>query len=141
KFYVWSLDELRELISEEAIAYFGANARGNFEGTNHLTARGPAIGDEERAAARAALLERRNARVSPGLDDKRLAGWNALMISALADAGAVLERHDLLDAARAAADFVLTGMRDDNGRLQRTFNAGEAKLNAYLEDHAFLLEA
>ena len=141
KFYVWSLDELDELVSEDAIAYFGATRRGNFEGLNHLTARGPAISDEERAAARAALLERRNARVWPGLDDKRLAGWNALMISALADAGAVLGRSDYLDAARGAADFVLTRMRDDRGRLLRTFNAGEAKLNAYLEDHAFLLEA
>jgi uncharacterized protein YyaL (SSP411 family) len=152
KFYVWSLDELHELISDDAIEYFGATARGNFlehgsagtetgEGLNHLTARGPAISDEERAAARAALLERRIQRVWPGLDDKRLAGWNALMISALADAGAVLQRNDYLDAARAAADFVLTRMRDDRGRLLRTFNEGEAKLNAYLEDHAFLLEA
>jgi uncharacterized protein len=141
KFYVWSLDELSELVGEGAIAYFEATQRGNFEGANHLTARGPAIADDERAAARAALLERRNARVWPGLDDKRLAGWNALMISALADAGAVLGRADYLDAARDAADFVLERMRDDRGRLLRTFNAGEAKLNAYLEDHAFLLEA
>ncbi len=75
------------------------------------------------------------------MDDKRLAGWNGLMISALADAGAALGRADFLDAACSAADFVLTRMRDDDGRLLRTFNAGEAKLNAYLEDHAFLLEA
>src|SRR4051794_6002159 len=122
KFYVWSLDELAELVGENEIAYFGATRRGNFEGANHLTARGPAIADEERAAARAALLERRNARVWPGLDDKRLAGWNALMISALADAGAVLGRADYLDAARGAADFVLERMRDDRGRLLRTFN-------------------
>jgi hypothetical protein len=53
----------------------------------------------------------------------------------------VLDRADYLDAARAAADFVLTRMRDADGRLLRTFNAGEARLNAYLEDHAFLLEA
>jgi uncharacterized protein YyaL (SSP411 family) len=63
------------------------------------------------------------------------------MIGALADAGAVLGRADYLDAARGAADFVLTRMRDDRGRLLRTFNEGQAKLNAYLEDHAFLLEA
>jgi uncharacterized protein len=141
KFYVWSLEELGELVSEAAIAYFGATARGNFEGLNHLTARGPAISDDERAATRAALLGRRAQRVRPGLDDKRLAGWNALMISALADAGAVLARADYLDAARGAADFVLERMRDGDGRLLRTFNAGEARLNAYLEDHAFLLEA
>ena len=53
----------------------------------------------------------------------------------------MLERADLLDVARGAADFVLDAMRDDDGRLLRTFNDGRAKLNAYLEDHAFLLEA
>ena len=63
------------------------------------------------------------------------------MIAALAEAGAVLGRDDFLDAARTAADFVWTRMRDDEGRLLRTWKDGEAKLNAYLEDHAFLLEA
>ncbi len=77
----------------------------------------------------------------PGLDDKRLTAWNALMISALAEAGAVLDRADYLEAARRAAAFLLDEMRDSGGRLRRTYNAGEAKLNAYLEDHAFLLEA
>jgi uncharacterized protein len=80
-------------------------------------------------------------RVWPGLDDKRLTSWNALMISALADAGAVLERSDYLDAAGACADFVLRDLRDGEGRLLRTWKDGRAKLNAYLEDHAFLLEA
>jgi uncharacterized protein YyaL (SSP411 family) len=79
--------------------------------------------------------------VWPGLDDKRLTSWNALMISALAEAGAVLERDAYLDAARACASFVLTEMRDDQGRLLRSWKDGQAKLNAYLEDHAFLLEA
>ncbi len=132
KFYVWSLDELEELLgddAEAAIAHFEATRRGNHEGANHLTARGPALDDGTRARVRARLLERRDTRVWPGLDDKRLAGWNALMISAFADAGAVLHRADFLDAARAAADFVLTRMRDDRGRLLRTFNArrGEAQ--------------
>jgi uncharacterized protein len=144
KFYVWPLEELEELLgddAEPAIAHFEATRRGNHEGANHLTARGPALDDETRARVRSKLLARRDERVWPGLDDKRLAGWNALMISALADAGAVLGRPDLLDAARRAASFVLGSMRDGDGRLLRTFNAGEAKLNAYLEDHAFLLEA
>ena len=87
------------------------------------------------------LLEKRAARVRPGTDDKRLTSWNALMISALADAGAVLEREDYLDAARAAADFLLTNVRDADGGLLRTYNRGEAKLPALLADHAFLLEA
>jgi uncharacterized protein YyaL (SSP411 family) len=79
--------------------------------------------------------------VRPGLDDKRLASWNALAIAALAEAGATLGRDDYLDAARACAEFVLGEMRDGDGRLLRTYKDGRARLNAYLEDHAFLLEA
>ena len=77
----------------------------------------------------------------PGLDDKRLCAWNALMISALADAGAVLREPAYIEAARVCADFVLTSMRDPAGRLLRTYKEGEGRLNAYLEDHAYLLEA
>ena len=77
----------------------------------------------------------------PGLDDKRLTAWNALLVSALADAGAVLERRDYLDAAATCADFILRELRDTDGRLLRTYGNGRAKLMAYLEDHAFLLEA
>jgi uncharacterized protein YyaL (SSP411 family) len=144
KFYVWTVDELRDALGadgDEALRWFGASERGNFEGTNILESRGAEPPPEARARIRATLLAARAPRVRPGLDDKRLTAWNALMISALAEAGAVLERDDYLDAARRAAGFVLETMRDDDGRLLRTYNAGQAKLNAYLEDHAFLLEA
>jgi len=144
KFYVWTLDELRAALGDDfdaAVAWFGASATGNFEGANVLESRGPEPPVEVRERIRARLLEVRAERVRPGLDDKRLAAWNALMISALAEAGAVLGRVDLLDAARDAAAFVLDEMRTPDGRLLRTFNAGEARLNAYLEDHAFVLEA
>jgi uncharacterized protein YyaL (SSP411 family) len=83
----------------------------------------------------------RERRVWPALDDKRLTAWNALMIAALADAGAALERADYRDGAVACAEFVWRDMRDADGRLLRTYNRGRAKLPAYLEDHAFLLEA
>ena len=63
------------------------------------------------------------------------------MISALAEAGAALERPDYRDAAVACAEFVWRDMRDADGRLLRTYNRGQARLGAYLEDHAFLLEA
>src|SRR5688500_15672588 len=132
KFYVWSLAEL----DEEAAAAFGATEEGNFEGKNILVRAGEASPELKRR-----LYEVRSRRIWPGLDDKRLTSWNALMIAALADAGAVLERDDYLDAARAAADFVLSELRDDDGRLLRTWKDGRGKLNAYLEDHAFLLEA
>ena len=144
KFYVWTLDELRAAVGDDfdaAVAWFGASQAGNFDGANVLESRGPEPPAEVRERIRARLLEVRAERVRPGLDDKRLAAWNALMISALAEAGAVLDRSDLLDAARDAAAFVLDEMRTPAGRLLRTFNAGEARLNAYLEDHAFVLEA
>ena len=144
KFYVWSLSELRDVLGDDAgaaIAWFGASERGNFEGANILESRGPEPAPEVRERIRAALLAVRDERVWPGIDDKRLTAWNGLMIRALAEAGAVLEREDYLAAARRAAAFVLDEMRDSDGRLLRTFNAGEAKLNAYLEDHAFMLEA
>jgi uncharacterized protein YyaL (SSP411 family) len=144
KFYVWTVDELREALAgepdvEEAIAWFGATDRGNFEGRN-IPVRGP--GTPERLGEwRRRLYEARSRRVWPGLDDKRLTSWNALMISALAEAGAVLERPDFLDAARRCAEFLLESSRDPDGRLLRTWKDGEARLNAYLEDHAYLLEA
>jgi uncharacterized protein len=144
KFYVWTIDELRETLVDDAdaaIAWFAATENGNFEGANILESRGPEPPAEERERIRATLLAAREHRVRPGLDDKRLAAWNALMIAALADAGAVLQRDDYLDAAREAAAFVLDRMRGPDGRLLRTFNAGVARLAAYLEDHAFLLEA
>jgi uncharacterized protein len=132
KFYVWSLDEL----DDEAVAAFGATAQGNFEGKNILVRAGEASLELKRR-----LYDVRSQRVWPGLDDKRLTSWNALMIAALAEAGAVLERSDYLAAAGGCADFILRDLRDDSGRLLRTWKGGEAKLNAYLEDHAFLLEA
>jgi uncharacterized protein len=144
KFYVWTVEEMRAALeaepdADEAIAWFGATDRGNFEGRN-IPVRGP--GTPERLDEwRRRLYEVRAKRVWPGLDDKRLTSWNALMISALAEAGAVLERRDYLDAAARCADFLLASLRDGEGRLLRTWKDGEGRLNAYLEDHAYLLEA
>jgi uncharacterized protein len=144
KFYVWSVGEMRAALegepdAEEAIAWFGATDRGNFEGQN-IPVRGPGR-PEQLEQWRRRLYEVRAKRVWPGLDDKRLTAWNALLISALAEAGAALERPDYIEAAAKCAEFVLGSMRDGEGRLLRTYKDGEAKLNAYLEDHAFLLEA
>ncbi len=144
KFYVWSLQQLRSALGDDAdaaISWFGASEGGNFEGLNILESRGSEPPAEQRARIRARLLEQRSERVRPATDDKRLTSWNALMISALADAGAVLGRDDYLTAARECADFLLTRMRDSDGKLLRSFNQGKAKLRAYLEDHAMLLDA
>ncbi len=146
RFYVWTRSEIQAVLGERApavIEFFGVSAAGNFEGRNilHLAAGAGAPEPAGLSEARRALYEARSTRVWPGLDDKRLTSWNALMIAALADAGAVLERDDYLDAARACAEFVLEQLRDEDGNLLRTYKDGRAHLGAYLEDHAFLLEA
>ncbi len=150
-FYVWSAAELRSVLgadADAAIAWFGVSAQGNFEdphhpraGLNVLAAPGPEPSPEQRARIRERLLAARAERPRPGLDDKRLTSWNALMIAALADAGATLGEPRYADAARACAEFIFTSMRDASGRLLRSYAGGEAKLDAYLEDHAYLLEA
>jgi uncharacterized protein len=142
KFYVWSVDELRAVLGDDAraaIEYFGVTPQGNFEGANILT-RG-AEEPDRLPEIRRKLYEARAERVWPGIDDKRIASWNAVMISALADAGAVLERPDYLEAATRCADFLLREMRGPDGRLLRTYKDSVAKLNGYLEDHAYVLEA
>ncbi|MBV9047421.1 MAG: thioredoxin domain-containing protein, partial [Solirubrobacterales bacterium] len=143
KFYVWTIEELREALgelAEEAIAYFGASERGNFEsGLNVLEGRGPE--PEHLDEIRRRLYAVRAERVRPGLDDKRLTSWNSLMIGALAEAGAVLGRGDYMDAATQCASFLLGELRDDDGRLLRTWKDDHGRIYAYLEDHAYLLEA
>jgi len=161
RFYVWTPDEIRSALNPDPncikfpsqqignlMQFYGVTERGNFEGRNVLHLAGgakaadgaDAPGPEGLDEMRRTLYEERAKRVRPGLDDKRLASWNALMVAALAEAGAVLDREDYLDAARTCAEFVWTQMRED-GRLLRTYKDGRARLNAYLEDHAYLVEA
>jgi uncharacterized protein YyaL (SSP411 family) len=160
RFYVWTPAQIRDVLAdqppvpqncikfssqqtENLMQFWGVSEGGNFEGASilHLAGGVDAAEPEGLAEAKRALYEARAKRVWPGLDDKRLTAWNALAISALAEAGAVLDREDYLDAARRCAEFVLSGLSDESGRLLRTYKDGEARLNAYLEDHAFLLEA
>jgi len=139
KFYVWTIDEVRELLGDDAdaaITALGMSDQGNFEGKNI-----PVLVGELPDELRSRLYEARAKRVWPGLDDKRLTAWNALMIAALAEAGAVLDEKRYLDAAGDCASFLLDTMRDEDGRLLRTFKDGRAHLNAYLEDHGYLVEA
>ncbi len=146
RFYVWTPEEIRAVLGDAAepiLAYYGATEAGNFEGRNvlHLAGGAGAPQPDGLEGARRALYEARSQRPRPGLDDKRLTSWNALAIAALAEAGAVLEREDYLEAARSCAEFVLEALHDGEGRLLRSFKDGEGRLNAYLEDHAFGLEA
>jgi len=146
KFYVWTPEQLRTALgerrlSEIALAHWGVTPGGNFEGASILVRAGSDDDPPELPEIKRRMMVARDQRVRPGLDDKRLTSWNALMLAALAEAGAVLERTDYLDAARACADFLLRELRTEDGRLLRTWKDGRAHLAGYLEDHAYLLEA
>ena len=156
KFFVWTPKELDLVLGSRvgrwAAEWWNVTDEGNFEhGRSALWRPEPADkvaaslklerGELEAAMvqARAKLLAARELRIKPGTDDKVLTSWNGLMISALAQAYQVLgdERH--LTAARRAADYLLAHLRTPEGRLLATSRGGRAKLNAYLDDHAFLI--
>ena len=156
KYYVWTPNELVDVLGTPhgvwAAAWFGVTDEGNFEHGKSALWRhqsAEAVAEELRVpleeleaameSARARLLEARAERVPPGKDDKVLAAWNGLMIGALAQAHQVLDEPRYLEAARAAARYVLEGMRQPDGRLFATARGGRAHLNAYLDDYVFLI--
>ena len=145
-FYLWTPDEVRELLGDDYelfAVHFGLDEPANFEGRWHLTVRNELSSDEDRAAierAKALLRKERDGRIAPGRDEKQLTSWNALAIRGLAIAGRTLERPELIDAAAEAADFIAATMLTD-GRLLASFKDGEARFAAYLDDHAFLIDA
>ncbi|MEX2424011.1 MAG: thioredoxin domain-containing protein [Acidimicrobiia bacterium] len=150
-FYVWSDSEIREVLgdlADFAVARYGVTPEGNFEGSNILhharllTEVAEMQGIDLDAArgvdaeVRSRLFETRSGRVRPGLDHKVVTAWNGLAIRAFAEAGAVLDRPDLLARATRGAEFVLDHLTDDNGRLLRVWAEGEAKIPAFVEDHS-----
>jgi uncharacterized protein YyaL (SSP411 family) len=92
------------------------------------------------APARDKLLAARSGRARPLTDVKILTNCNGLMIRGYADAGRLLKNREYTKSAARAADFVLAKLRTDDGRLKRTYGGGQAKLNAYLDDYAFLVD-
>ena len=149
KFYVWRIEDFEETLdplglTAEAAAWYGVTKAGNFEGSNilHRPDRGNLVRPEPIERARTALFERREQRVRPGLDDKVLTEWNAMFVSALAEAGAAFGRSDWLDTAARTADFLLRELRVD-GRWRRAWQRGRTndRLHAYAVDHAWLVDA
>lgn len=145
-YYVWTRDQVRELLDDDSYRlfaeHFGLNAEANFEGKWHLSVRKPAddTAQEKIDAARRILLSARGQRVAPGRDEKQLTSWNGLAIRGLAVAGRLLERPELVNAAAAAADFIDRELMRD-GRLLASHKDGDSRLPAYLDDHAFLVDA
>ncbi|MCA1573819.1 MAG: thioredoxin domain-containing protein [Acidobacteria bacterium] len=153
KFFVWRPDEIASVLDQKDTplfsAYYEVSEAGNFEGKNILNVTRPL---EDVAAkskvtpeqlqqslerSRRKLFELRENRVKPDRDEKILTAWNGMMLASFAEAAAILDREDYLEIARRNARFVLDNLRRDD-LLLRTYKDATAKLNAYLEDYAFL---
>jgi hypothetical protein len=153
RFFVWSWDELAGAVGEAVATAFGASPSGNWEDANVLWHPAPVAGvahelelepealARDVEAARATLFELRERRVRPATDDKVLAAWNGMAISALAEAGRAMGEPRYVDAAVAAADFVLEHLRDGQGRLLRSWREGRGGRAGYADDHALMAEA
>ncbi|MCI0440028.1 MAG: thioredoxin domain-containing protein, partial [Chloroflexi bacterium] len=163
KFFIWRPEQIKRALGDEdgeiVSRYYGVTREGNFEGRSilHVSENASEVAEGSRHGAEAAgmsavqfeellsrakakLLEAREQRVHPPRDDKILTSWNALMMRAFAEASAILNRPDYAEVAERNADFILKSLRDGR-RLLRTHKDGRAKLNGYLEDYAFLIDA
>jgi uncharacterized protein YyaL (SSP411 family) len=155
KFFVWGIDEVKQLLGEHDAdlftAYYNVTAEGNFEGENILNvtrelsevaqAKKVTVQELQHAleSGRRRLFEAREKRVKPARDEKVLTAWNGLMLSSFAEGAAILNRSDYAEIAKRNADFVLDNLRRDQ-LLLRTYKDGQAKLNGYLEDYAFYID-
>ena len=156
KFYIWDPASVRAVLDDAeyqlAAAYYGLDQPANFEGHWHLHISQPlatladATGlDLETARSRLAsardkLLATRNQRIRPGRDEKILTAWNALVIKGLAHAAIRFERDDIRQSAESALVFIHDQLWRQ-GRLLVTHKDGQSRLNAYLDDYAYLLDA
>ncbi|MCO6449667.1 MAG: thioredoxin domain-containing protein [Caldilineales bacterium] len=156
KFFVWTPQEVREVLDAEDAALFGryydVTAAGNWEGKSILHVDGgleevaltagvtPERLDSALRRGRELLFAVRDRRIKPGLDNKVLAAWNGLMMRAMAEAGVALQRSDYLAAAVRNAEFIGREMLDGRGRLYRSWKNGRPTLNGYLEDYTVVAE-
>jgi uncharacterized protein len=145
RFYVWSSGEMKAVAGDVAMDWYGVTSAGNWDGTNilHRPARGDLLRPPEIEDARVRLLQVRDQRVRPGLDDKVITEWNAMAVAALAEAGAAAERRHWIDAAVEIATFLQASLRrPTDGRWLRSWQGGRAGRNlAYAIDYAWLVEA
>lgn len=157
KFYVWSQAEVIKALGPTDgplfCDYYDVTESGNWEHNNILNTPRPietvarlhdlepSAMESRLAVCRRKLFNLREKRVKPHLDDKILSGWNGLMIASMAKGARIFDEPRYGESAIKAADFVLTQMRDERGRLLRTYRHGKKHTVGYLEDYAFMIEA
>lgn len=159
KFYVWSYDELEKTISQpedfKIISdYYNITKKGNWEHGNNILHRTKSkediskkydvsISQLDNIIARFShqLMEIRESRVRPGLDDKILTSWNALMISAYVDAYKAFGHDELIQLAIRSMHRLLQHQMQDNFRLERNYKDGVTSINGFLDDYATTIEA
>ena len=157
KFYVWKKEELQTVLGEDfdwIKDYYNVNAKGLWEHGNYILLR--KTGDEEFAKKQgwklsqlkrkveqvnAKLLKERSNRTRPGLDDKQLTSWNALMLKGYADAYRVFGTQAYLNTALKNADFILNAQKQEDGALWHSHKEGRSTINGFLEDYCFTIEA
>ncbi len=156
KFYVWKAEQLRELTGEDFEWYgdfYNVKSGGNWENGNNILHKSqsassfagnrnidPAEFDKKLKEWNRTLLNIRNNRIRPGLDDKVLTGWNAMVITGLVEAYKAFGDESFLDLATRNGDFIRQNQLKD-GQLLRTYKDGQSRINAYLEDYAFTIRA
>lgn len=156
KFYVWDEDEIDSLLMGNAEVfkeYYGVTRRGNFEGKNILLR---SESKEKLAskfdlsvtevsniidAGKATLMKTRDTRIRPGLDDKVLTSWNALMILGLVDAHFAFGDVSYLKRAQRAGEFLIKKQVQESGQILRNYKAGRSTINGFLDDYAFTILA
>ncbi len=147
--YVWEAREIDNILGAAAADFkeaYHVKDLSDFEHGNVLRLSSDEVKSlagqraERLAVSRQKLLKVRDQRQRPIRDEKVLTSWNGLMIGAFARAGAVLNQPDFVRTAEQSATFLLANLRDIEGRLLRTHTAGKAKLNAYLDDYAFVID-
>lgn len=157
KYYIWSQSEIEEVAGEDAELikeFYNIRPEGNWEyESNILYIREDKESLSEQFSLSIEELENkiksfnkrlltvRENRVKPGLDDKILCSWNALMITGLTDAYKTFGEENYSQYAEAAASFILSKMKQPDGGLFRTYKNGEAKISAYLDDYAYTIQA
>lgn len=156
KYYVWSKQEIENLLGSRAELfsdYYSVSSIGNWEGNNILFITqkkenllkkyqiSEEVFDKTINESKKILSDVRNQRVKPGLDDKILTSWNALMLMGYVDAYSAFGENKFLAAALRNGEFILANMMNEDGRLNRNFKNCKSSINAFLDDYAYSIEA